>query len=157
MNIIEKAIRIATQAHVGQVDKNGEPYIFHPLRVMEQARNAGLSSSAVAAAVLHDVVEDTNITIQDLWNLGMSDRTLEIVEALTKPEGTNYNQYVEGLIASEDEEIVAIKFFDMVDNFTRISQLTDEQTKTRLYAKYETNLTKLEAALGQDFILKAAL
>ena len=80
---IERAIEIAARAHAGQVDKAEEPYIFHPLRVM-------LSLSGVQAqmaAVLHDVVEDTGITLDDLKSEGFSGDVVEAVAALTKADG----------------------------------------------------------------------
>lgn len=83
MSTIERAIEIAAAAHAGQVDKGGEPYIFHPLKVMlrmttEQER---------IAAVLHDVIEDTSVTIEQLRSEGFTDEVLRALTALTKLSG----------------------------------------------------------------------
>lgn len=83
MSTIERAIEIAAAAHAGQVDKGGEPYILHPLKVMlrmttEQER---------IAAVLHDVIEDTSVTIEQLRSEGFTDEVLRALTALTKLSG----------------------------------------------------------------------
>ncbi len=83
MSTIERAIEIAAAAHAGQVDKGGEPYILHPLKVMlrmtiEQER---------IAAVLHDVIEDTSVTLEQLRSEGFTDEVLRALTALTKLSG----------------------------------------------------------------------
>lgn len=83
MSTIERAIEIAAAAHAGQVDKGGEPYILHPLKVMlrmttEQER---------IAAVLHDVIEETSVTIEQLRSEGFTDEVLRALTALTKLSG----------------------------------------------------------------------
>jgi GTP diphosphokinase / guanosine-3',5'-bis(diphosphate) 3'-diphosphatase len=83
MSTIERAIEIAAQAHAGQVDKGGEPYIFHPLRLM--LRLSGIHVQM--AAVLHDIVEDTGITLDDLRSNGFPREVVEAVDALTKRPG----------------------------------------------------------------------
>lgn len=83
MSSIERAIAIAAEAHSGQVDKAGQPYIFHPLRVM--LRVSGLDEQI--AAVLHDVVEDTQVTLDQLRAEGFSEPVLAAIKALTKRPG----------------------------------------------------------------------
>ena len=83
MPTIERAIEIAANAHAGQRDKAGQPYIFHPLRVMFRVNG----EHEQMAAVLHDVVEDTAITIDDLAREGFPPAVLRAVEALTKLPG----------------------------------------------------------------------
>lgn len=83
MATLEKALAIASKAHEGQVDKAGEPYILHPIRVM-------LTVSTLEeriAAVLHDTVEDTEVTIEDLELAGFNQHIIEAVQALTKKDG----------------------------------------------------------------------
>ena len=81
--MLEKAIEIAARAHTGQVDKAGEPYILHPLRVMSQVTGR----HERMAAVLHDVVEDTSVTLEGLRSQGFPEPVLEAIEALTKRDG----------------------------------------------------------------------
>ena len=83
MPTIERAIEIAANAHAGQRDKAGQPYIFHPLRVMFRVNG----EHEQMAAVLHDVVEDTSITIDDLAREGFPSEVLRAIAALTKLPG----------------------------------------------------------------------
>jgi (p)ppGpp synthase/HD superfamily hydrolase len=83
VSTLERAIEIAASAHAGQVDKAGEPYILHPLRVM--LRMSGLHERIVA--VLHDVVEDTPVTLEVLSVEGFPPAVIAAVDALTKRNG----------------------------------------------------------------------
>lgn len=83
MSTLERAIAIATSAHLGQVDKAGEPYILHPLRVMLQMTTL----EQRIAAVLHDVVEDSDWTLTDLAQAGFTPAVIEALDALTKRPG----------------------------------------------------------------------
>ena len=90
MASIEKALQIAAGAHEGQKDKDGQPYILHPLRVM----NAVESEPAKVVAVLHDVIEDTWVTAEDLRREGFDKAVLAAVECLTHRKGEPYADYV---------------------------------------------------------------
>jgi (p)ppGpp synthase/HD superfamily hydrolase len=83
MATLERAISIAAAAHAGQIDKAGHPYILHPLRVMLRVN----TEEERIAAVLHDVVEDTSVTLGQLATEGFSQDVLAAVEALTKLPG----------------------------------------------------------------------
>ena len=83
MATLERAIQMAAAAHAGQTDKAGQPYILHPLRVMLRVR----TEAERIAAVLHDVVEDTPVTLEDLAGEGFSLTVIDAVEALTKRPG----------------------------------------------------------------------
>ena len=83
MATLEKAIEIAARAHAGQNDKAGKPYILHPLRVMLRVN----TSDEQMAAVLHDVVEDTAVTLDDLRSEGFSENVIAAIDALTKRGG----------------------------------------------------------------------
>lgn len=83
MSTLERAISLAAQAHAGQVDKAGQPYILHPLRVMLRVS----TEEERIAAILHDVVEDTSITLEQLAEEGFSPTVVAAVEALTKRHG----------------------------------------------------------------------
>ena len=80
--LLEKAIAIAVKAHARQRDKQGLPYILHPLRVMELVRPYG--PKAMMAAVLHDVVEDTSVSLAGLRRDGMPEDVVEAVDALSR-------------------------------------------------------------------------
>lgn len=83
MSTLERAIALAASAHSGQRDKAGKPYIFHPLRVMLSVE----SLEEQLAAILHDVVEDTSVTLDDLRVEGFPDSVIVAVDALTKRSG----------------------------------------------------------------------
>ena len=83
MSSIERAIEIASSAHAGQRDKAGQPYIFHPLRVMLRVN----TEHEQMAAVLHDVVEDTSVTFERLEQEGFPIEVLRAIAALTKRPG----------------------------------------------------------------------
>ena len=83
MSTLERAIEIAAAAHAGQVDKAGQPYILHPIRVMLRVTG----SHARMAAILHDVVEDTPVTIDQLVGEGFPAEVVAAVIALTKLPG----------------------------------------------------------------------
>ncbi len=85
MSTLERAIAIAAEGHAGQFDKAGQPYILHPIRVMLRVSGA----SERIAAILHDVVEDTPVTLDQLSNEGFSREVVEAVDALTKRRGEN--------------------------------------------------------------------
>ena len=80
MATLENAITLAVQQHAGQVDKGGQPYILHPLRVMLQLQQ----TDQQIVAVLHDILEDTHTTTQDLQNLGFQTHIIQAIQALTK-------------------------------------------------------------------------
>ena len=108
---LHKAIILATNAHTGQFRKDSdEPYIMHPLRVMMVMETL----TQKTAAVLHDVVEDTDVTLDGLIQRGFSERIYDIVEVLTKREGENYFDYVKRSRLDPDARI--IKKADIQDN-----------------------------------------
>ena len=91
MHLVEKAIALAVEAHAGEVDKQGKPYILHPLRLMMQMETA----EEMITAVLHDVVEDTALTLEDLRQQGFPEGVLEALSLLTHDTAsTSYEEYV---------------------------------------------------------------
>ena len=122
MSTLERAISIAAQAHSGQVDKAGQPYILHPLRVMLRMT----SQDERVAAVLHDVVEDTSITIEQLATEGFSNAVLEAVEALTKRQGES--RLAAAARAAKNKVACAVKLADNAENMdiSRIAVPTEK-------------------------------
>jgi (p)ppGpp synthase/HD superfamily hydrolase len=138
MATLERAIEIAAKAHAGQVDKAGQPYVLHPLRMML----AVATPEARIAAVLHDVVEDTAVTFEELRGEGFPDTVLEAVEALTKREGEDYEAFIRRVapnpIARE------VKLADLRDN-SDLSRIADptERDRERI-RKYQRAIAYLE-------------
>lgn len=123
--MINKAIIIATVAHENQVDKAGEPYIFHPLRVMLSLK----SEDEKICGVLHDVIEDTNITIEYLIEQGFSNEIIQALEALTKKENENYDDFINRVL--ENKLACYVKLADLNDNMnlSRIKNPTEKDFK----------------------------
>lgn len=135
MELVEVAREIATRAHAGQVDKSGHPYLGHPVRVAAGTAAAGGDERAVAAAWLHDVLEDTPVTADELASAGIPDDVIEAVVALTKTAGQDTGDYFARVNASPIA--VRVKHADLDDNTdpARVAQL-DPDTRRRLAAKY---------------------
>jgi len=125
------ALSIAARAHRGQYDKAGQPYIEHPKRVAAQLT----SDEEKAAALLHDVLEDTPVTAAELLAAGVPARVVGTVEALTKRKGETYDVYLQRVKADAIARVV--KLADLADNMdlTRLPQVTAKD-RERL-AKYE--------------------
>ena len=103
---LSAAIEFATAALAEKVDDKGSPYINHALRVMERMD----TEEEKMAAVLHDVVEDTEITLQDLCDAGFSREVVETVEILTKRQDMTYFDYIDDIHWSEDNlDIMRVK------------------------------------------------
>lgn len=117
----KKAMKIAYKAHEGQVDKSGLPYIFHPFHVAEQMED----ELSTAAALLHDVVEDTGITLLELEKEGFPEEVLTAVQLLTRKGETSYLDYIREV--KTNDIATAVKLADLVHN-SDISRL-DEVTK----------------------------
>ena len=120
MSTLENAIQLAAQSHAGQVDKAGQPYILHPIRVMLSVQG----ESARITAVLHDVVEDSKVTIGDLAAAGFKDEVVEAIRVLTKLPGELRIQAAAR--ASSNPIARAVKLADVSDNMnlSRITQPT---------------------------------
>ena len=91
-HLTNKAMRIAYQAHHGQLDYNGIPYIFHPIHLAEQMDD----EISCCVALLHDVVEDTDITLEDLAQK-FPEEVIEALKLLTHEDGTDYFDYVRAI------------------------------------------------------------
>lgn len=111
--MLEKAIHIAVEAHAGQLDRAGRPYILHPLRVMLFGR----TDAEMICGVLHDVVEDTPISIDMLRREGFSEEILTAVDAISKRKGEKYADFIERV--AKCELAAAVKLNDLHDNMNR--------------------------------------
>ena len=116
---IEDAISIAAQAHKGQKDKADAPYLLHPLRMMLRMD----SEAAMMAAVLHDVVEDTHWTLEQLRAEGFPNEVLEAVDCLTHRDGESYQEFVGRVQTNEIARQVKIADLEDNMNIRRINQL----------------------------------
>ncbi len=110
MATIEKALQIAAKAHEGQKDKSGQPYILHPLRVMAEVED----EDAKIVAVLHDVIEDTSVTANDLRQAGFSEEIVAAVLCVTHRKEEPYAEYV---VRCKGNDVARrVKLADLEDN-----------------------------------------
>jgi (p)ppGpp synthase/HD superfamily hydrolase len=121
MSILDTAIALACKVHAGQVDKSGAPYILHPLRLMLSFQH----ENERIVSVLHDVVEDGNVTLDDLRQLGLSEMVIEAINCLSKSPGESYEHFISRL--SVNKLARKVKIADIKDNLdvTRLHSLND--------------------------------
>jgi len=136
--MIRKAFYLAIEAHKGIKRKSGEPYVFHPIEVATiAAKNIGLGATSVISALLHDVVEDTDYTLEDINNL-FGEKVTRIVDGLTKISGifgsgqVNRSMQAENfkkvlLTLSEDVRVILIKLADRLHNMRTLDSLSPEK------------------------------
>lgn len=142
--LLELAIKVATEAHAGQVDKGGKPYINHP-----QAVAASLTNTEYKiVAYLHDVCEDTSITFDDLKDMGFTYRIVNSICLLTKTDELTYEEYLRRL--RMDSCARAVKMADLKHNMdiTRIPN-PSEKDYARI-EKYKKSLAFLESSTYVD-------
>ena len=117
---LEDAISIAADAHKRQFDKAGAPYILHPLRMMMRMT----SEAAMMTAILHDVVEDSDWTLEGLREVGFSEEVLTAIDGATNRSGESYEQFIER--AATNPIARQVKIADLEDN-------TNSNSKVRIF------------------------
>lgn len=127
-NVFEKALMIAIQAHSGQTDKQGKPYILHPLAVASQLDSLELKT----IALLHDTIEDSWVTKEFLLKNGIPAELVEVIALLTKPKDMPYEDYLRRV--KTNPMALAVKKADLAHNTSseRAKGLNDHRK-----AKYE--------------------
>jgi (p)ppGpp synthase/HD superfamily hydrolase len=140
---LDKALLIATNAHHGQFDKGGTPYILHPLKVMHYLKSN--DEELMCMALLHDVVEDTKVTYKDLRDEGMSERIISALKCLTKQPGQTLEEYKEVIFSNTDA--MKVKMADLRHNsdIRRLKGVT-EKDLARM-AKYHLFYLEIKARL----------
>jgi (p)ppGpp synthase/HD superfamily hydrolase len=140
MATLERAIAIAARAHEGQVDKAGMPYVLHPLRMMLSVD----TPEARMAAVLHDVVEDTTVSLEQLQTEGFPAVVIEAVEALTKrpEEKDDYEAFINRVAPNPLAR--AVKLADLRDNCDLSRIATPTEKDWRRIEKYKRAIQYLE-------------
>lgn len=142
MNVVDIAIATAIQYHNGQINNhNAEPYILHVHRVAMHVRDRGLDDDHQAVAWLHDTLEDTSLTVNELNRL-FEPRVVASVLALTKQKGQSNEDYYAFLTLNP--LAARVKISDIVDNFSRNHTIQDDATRLRMAAKYSLGLDILK-------------
>lgn len=137
---------LATNAHAGQFDKGGKPYILHPLRVMSFLKEDDEELQCIALG--HDVIEDTRTTWADLEAAGMSERVIAGIRALTKMPGQSYEEYKEVVFANRDA--MKVKLCDLRHNtdIRRLKGIRDKDIERMV--KYQKFFLEIQARLEAE-------
>jgi (p)ppGpp synthase/HD superfamily hydrolase len=149
--LINKAIYFAKKYHDGQLRKSGEPFYSHPLEVAYMISDYNLKTDVIAASILHDIVEDTAVTLNMILET-FGQRVAEMVNRLTRdrPDGTKLSvkEIIRMAYKNGDKEALLIKIFDRLHNLQNIHFLTaDKQIKV---AKETLNTVLLAATYLED-------
>ena len=130
--LTKKAMRIAYDAHQGQFDECGVPYVFHPVHLAEQMT----TEKACCAALLHDVLEDTDITAEQLREMGMPIDVVFAVQLLTHGPDVDYMDYVRGIKPNAIAKAVKLADLEHNSDLSRFTRVTGEDMeRNRKYAE----------------------
>lgn len=110
--MLSAMLKLVVDAHDGQFDKGGKPYVLHPLKVMHYLKTDDEELQCIALG--HDIIEDTDVTYADLRDAGMSQRVIDGIECLTKQRGETYDEYKERVKSNYDS--VRVKMPDLRHN-----------------------------------------
>ena len=148
MSNLQTAIDIATEAHKGQLDKAGKAYIEHPLRLLAAITEQYPEDIELqCVAVMHDVIEDSDVTFADLKYNGFSDRVIEALKCMTKQLGIDYDAYITRVVGSNPDAI-KVKLADLADNMdlSRLPVVTEKDLKRNMkYAIAKQDLLDIQS------------
>ena len=136
--LTKKAIMIAFNAHKEQFDKTGLPYIFHPFHLAEQMTD----ENSICVALLHDVVEDTDITFEDLQKEGFTEKIIDSLKLLTHNLDVPYVEYVKLIKTNPTARLVKLADLKHNSDLTRLNEISEEDIKR--YNKYQEAIKLLE-------------
>ncbi len=137
VELLRRAYEVAAEAHAGQVRKTGDPYITHPLAVAHMLAGYGLDEQTLAAALLHDTVEDTNLTLSDL-SMQFGDEIGRLIDGVTKLDRVRYSNREQAQAATirkmvvamaQDVRVLIIKLFDRLHNLRTVHALREEKQR----------------------------
>jgi (p)ppGpp synthase/HD superfamily hydrolase len=141
--LLGKVLVLATNAHAGQFDRGGNPYILHPIKVMHYLKT---DDELQCIALLHDVIEDTKTTWQDLQDIGCTARVIAGVRVLTKMPGQTYDEYKKEVFANFDA--MRVKSCDLRHNtdIRRLKGVTQKDIDRM--AKYNQFYLEIQSRLN---------
>lgn len=123
----QEAMKLCFEAHRKQKDKSGIPYVFHPIHLAEQME----TEETIIVALLHDVVEDSDYTIEDLRKKGFSDAVLEAISLMTHADGVNYMDYVRPIKNNPIARVVKLADLRHNSDLTRLEVVDEKALKRR--------------------------
>jgi len=139
MDIIEKSLEIALKAYSGQRDKAGKTYILHPLRIMSKME----TEYEMSVALLHDVIEDSNYSADDLLKEGIPPEVVEAVQLLSKVSGETYDQFIDRIV---DNSLASkVKLADIEDNINILRLESVGEKDLERVAKYHRAWKKIQS------------
>jgi len=144
--MLDRMLVLCTNAHHGQFDKGGRPYILHPLRVMSFLKTDDEELQCIALG--HDVIEDTKTTYKDLTEAGISQRVQDGIRALTKVPGETYDEYKERVFASKDAMMVKMCDLRHNSDIRRLKGVTEKDIER--IAKYHKFYLEIQARLVDE-------
>ncbi len=141
---LEKTKVFVAKYFKDKVDKGNNPYMEH----LEYVSSHGRSKTEKIIGLLHDTLEDTELTKEELLEFGFSKEIVEVIEILTRTKNKSYNEYIESIILSENESALYIKKIDMEHNMdlSRIKNIKEKDI-LRVENKYKPNYKKICKAL----------
>lgn len=144
-DLLAKMLLLATNRHHGQFDKGGAPYILHPLKVMYYLKTDDEELQCIALG--HDLIEDTETTAQELWDMGFSQRIIDGILAMTKKDGEHPENYKARVCGNPDA--VRVKMADLRHNsdIRRLKGVTDKDVRRiEKYQKFYLELKDIASA-----------
>jgi len=146
--MLASAIAFAANKHSDQTDKAGVPYILHCMKVMHYLRSDDYELMSIA--VLHDVVEDTDATYEDLRNLGLSERIVEGVRSMTKVKGQTADEYLGQVLRNPDAILVKMADLRHNSDVRRLKGVTEKDIRRiEKYNKMYNVLKEVAACFGK--------
>jgi (p)ppGpp synthase/HD superfamily hydrolase len=147
LHLLERAIKIAVNSHSNQFDKAGIPYILHPIRVMGGVKTV----KEKIIAILHDTVEDTEVTLNYLKEEGFTEDIIDSIDALTRRKGETYKNFI--LRIKQNDMARRVKIVDLRDNADLFRLHTIEDDHIRLMKRYHEAMIELRKD-GKVYITK---
>mgnify|MGYP003442121094 FL=1 len=147
INMTPDVYRLVSMAHRGQLDKGEQPYIQHLVRVSQAQPNLRLQLIALA----HDIIEDTETSREELYDVGFDFIDIEVIRTLTKNKDESYDDYIDRV--SKNIDAISIKMADLKDNMniTRLKDLVPEKIIPSLI-KYAQAYRKLQSIIGNSVV-----
>ena len=147
--LLAKAIALASEKHMGQFDRGGMPYILHPLKVMYYLKTDDMELMAIA--MMHDIVEDCNVSFKELEEMGYTKRIIETLRLLTKMPGQTEAEYLAGIKSSPDAILVKMADLRHNSDIRRLKGISEKDVARM--KKYNRMYEELKATLKLTSII----
>lgn len=135
-SLLQTAVDLAISRHKGQTDKAGKPYIFHPLYVMNQMK----TMRGKIVAVMHDIIEDTETTLEELKEIGFDDLTLDAIDALSRRKGESKDETLKRTL--KNKIAIKVKIEDIKHNMdlSRLKEITQKDIERNNQYQIKLNI-----------------